>query len=231
MKIKYLPLLPTVNLPSMEFIHILTAFHHLPISSVLFTHSLINACEFAQAGLNYTMNSLSKRNFLKTWLPEDFINKCFKTFMDNIHVVKGTTLAVEKKPLALVLPCFGSIPLQTRTKLKKSLKNILNCCKLQIVLKNKTRLGNNFHFKDQIPKDLTSGIVYKFQCGFCNESYYGECVRHFNVRIGEHICISPLTKKPVKPKNSSVADHLLFCNHSASYDDVSILTHDNKFFY
>ena len=39
--------------------------------------------------------------------------------MDNIHVVKETTLAVEKKPLALVLPCFGPIPLQTRTKLKK----------------------------------------------------------------------------------------------------------------
>ena len=31
-----------------------------------------------------------------------------------------------------------------------------------------------------------------------------------------------------KPKNSSVADHLLLCNHSASYDDFSILTHENK---
>ena len=55
------------------------------------------------------------------------------------------------------------------------------------MFKNKTRLGNNFHFKDQIPKDLTSGAVYKFQCGLCNESYYGECMRHLNVRIGEHI--------------------------------------------
>ena len=62
------------------------------------------------------------------------------------------------------------------------------------MFKNKTRLGNNFHFKDQIPKDLTSGVVYKFQCGLCNESYYGECMRHLNVRIGEHIGISPLTK-------------------------------------
>ena len=111
-----------------------------------------------------------------------------------------------------------------------SLKNILNCCKLQIVFKNETRLGNNFHFKDQIPKDLTSGVVYKFQCGLCNESYYGECIRHLNVRIGEHIGISPLTRKQVKPKNSSVADHLLLCNHSASYDDFSILTRDNSKF-
>ena len=55
-------------------------------------------------------------------------------------------------------------------------------------------------------------------------------MRHLNVRIGEHIGISPLTRKQVKPKNSSVADHLLLCNHSASYDDFSILTRENKKF-
>ena len=59
--------------------------------------------------------------------------------MDNIHLVKETTLTVEKNPLVLVLPYLGSISLKTRTKLKMSLKNILNCCKLQIVFKNKTR--------------------------------------------------------------------------------------------
>ena len=148
--------------------------------------------------------------------------------MDNIHVGKETTLTVEKKPLVLVLPYLVSISLQTRNKLKKSLKNILNCCKLQIVFKNKTRIGNNFNFKDQIHKDLTSSVVYKFQCG--SESYYGEFMRHLNVRIGEHIGISPLTRKQVKPKNSSVADHLLFCNHLASYDDFSILKRENQRF-
>ena len=126
----------------------------------------------------------------------------------------------------LVLPYLGSISLQTRT--KKSLKNILNCCKLQIVFKKKTRLGNNFHFQNWIPNDLTSGIVYKFQCGLCNESYYSECIRHLNVRIVEHIGISPLTKKHIKLKNSSVAHLLLFCNHSAFYDNFSILTRENK---
>ena len=150
--------------------------------------------------------------------------------MDNIHFVKETTLTVEKKPLVPVLPYTGSVTLQIRTKLKKSLKNIINCSKLQTVFKNKTRLGNNFHFKDQIPKDLTSGIVYKFHCGLCNESYYGECMRHLNVRIGEDIGISPLTRIQVKPKNNSVADHLLLCNHSASCGDLSILTRENKKF-
>ena len=31
-------------------------------------------------------------------------------------------------------------------------------------------------------------------------------------------------------KNSSVADHLLLCNHSVSYDDFRILTRENKTF-
>ena len=106
------------------------------------------------------------------------------------NVVIETTLTVEKKLLVLVLPYLRSISLQTRTKLKKSLKNIHSCCKLQILLKNKTRLSSKSHFKDQILKYLTSGVVCKFHCGLCNESYYGEYVRHLNVRIGEHIGIS-----------------------------------------
>ena len=55
-------------------------------------------------------------------------------------------------------------------------------------------------------------------------------MRHLNVRIGEYIGISPLTRKQVKPKNSSVASHLLICKHSASDDDFSILTYENKKF-
>ena len=89
--------------------------------------------------------------------------------------------------------------LQTRDMLKKSLQNFVNCCKLRIVFKNKIGVGNKFNFKAPIPKNFTSGAVYNFQGGLCNGSYYGECVRHLNVRIGEHIGISPLTKKQVKP--------------------------------
>ena len=42
--------------------------------------------------------------------------------MDYIHVVKKTILTVEKKHLDLVLPYLCSLSLQTRTKLKKTLK-------------------------------------------------------------------------------------------------------------
>ena len=94
-----------------------------------------------------------------------------------------------------------------------------------IVFKNKTRLGSNFHFKDWIPKDLIFSVLCKFQCGLY---YYDKWVRHLNVRIGEHVGISPFTKQQCKPKNSSATDYVLFCTHSTSYDDFSILKRENK---
>ena len=106
-----------------------------------------------------------KEIFLKNGYPEDFIKKCSKKFMDNIHVVKETTLTVEKKPLVLLLPYLGSIYLQTRTKLKKSLKNILNCCKVQIVFKSKTRLGNNFISSIEFPMILLLVSFINFSVG------------------------------------------------------------------
>ena len=89
----------------------------------------------------------------------------------------------------------------------------------------KTKLYSIF-----ISKELTYGAIYKFQCGFCHESYYGECVRHLNVRIGQHIGISPLTKKKVKPKESAVSDHSLLCTHSPSFENFSVLTKEYKKF-
>ena len=71
-----------------------------------------------------------KQIFLKNDHPKKFFNKCFKTFMDNKHVVKETTLTVKKKPFFLAFQWLGSKSLQTRTKLKKSLKTsliIANC--------------------------------------------------------------------------------------------------------
>ena len=53
------------------------------------------------------------------------------------------------------------------------------------MFKSQSKLPEAFCFKDLVLKELTAGVVYNFQCGLCSEFYYGECVRHLNVRIGE----------------------------------------------
>ena len=63
-------------------------------------------------------------------------------------------------------------------------------------------------YKDAIPKDLTFRVVYILQCGLCNKFYYGESIRHFDIRSGEHIAVSLLSRKKVKPtNNSAVREH------------------------
>ena len=37
-----------------------------------------------------------------------------------------------------------------------------------------------------------------------------------------------MTKKKVKPKDSAVSDHLLLCNHSPPFENVSVLTKESK---
>ena len=63
--------------------------------------------------------------------------------------------------------------LQTRTKLQKTTKGVLNCCKLQVIFRCRYKLGNNFHFKDSVLQTLTSGVGYKFQCGLSNNAIKG----------------------------------------------------------
>ena len=139
--------------------------------------------------------------------------------------------AVEKKTLFSSLPYLGETSLQTRTKLRKSLKGLLNPCKLQIVFKSQRKLSNIFYLKNCLPLDLVSGVVYKYTCGRCNSTYYGKTDRHLKVRSGEHIGISTLTFKKTKPsKESTVRDHFLNCNNIPSFKEFTILVNGyNKF--
>ena len=45
---------------------------------------------------------------------------------------------------------------------------------------------NYFSYKDLIPNDLKSLLVYEFFCASCSSSYIGETCHHFKTRIEEH---------------------------------------------
>ena len=83
---------------------------------------------------------------------------------DNKYRVREKVITVHKKTLFLVLPCLGPL-LQTRTKLKKSLKGILSCCKLQILFKVKTNQQKLFVLKIVFPRDLHLVSSINFSVG------------------------------------------------------------------
>ena len=148
--------------------------------------------------------------------PLSFIDKYFKMVVNKLMIKHPQVTTVEKKTLILSLPYLGGITLQVRTKLRKSFKVILNCCKLQIVFNSQRKLANIFQFRVCLTFDLVSGVVYKYTCGRCNLSHYGETDRHLKVRSGEYIGIS---------KESAISDHLLNCNNIPSSDGFTILAY------
>ena len=86
-----------------------------------------------------------------------FIGNFFKTFVDKLFIKRTQLTTVEKRTLFLSLSCLS---LQTRTKLRKFFKGLLNSYKLQIIFKSQRKLSNVFRFKDRLPFDLVSGVVY-----------------------------------------------------------------------
>ena len=121
--------------------------------------------------------------------------------------------------------------LQIRTRINRIMKNKLPYCNVQFVFQTKWKISNFFTFKDNISSVLRSGIVYKFQCGSCNATYYGKTKHQFKVRMCEHLGISVLTGKRVKgDDDSAINEHLLLCNHPPDFEDFSILaTNINDF--
>ena len=63
-------------------------------------------------------------------------------------------------------------------------------CKINFNIKlvfNSFKIKNYFSYKDLMPDDLKSFLVYKFTCASCSSSYISETCRHFKTRIEEHI--------------------------------------------
>ena len=131
------------------------------------------------------------------------IDNCIKTFLNKKFLHTPFALTVEKKELFITLPYLGNLSLTIRTRLQNSINRNLPFRKIRVIFKSTTRLSNFFRFKDKVPFNLRSNVLYKFSCGRCNATYYGKTCRHLNIRVGEHSGVSPLTGKESKAKTAT----------------------------
>ena len=182
--------------------------------------------------VNYLKNALKKNSFPSTLVDSSFPSTLVKIFLNRQFSQKILEHTVPKKELCIVLPYLGISSLCLKTPLQKSINSNISFCKIKVIFKPSTRLANFFRFKDKIPLCLRSNIVYKFACGRCNATDYGETCRHFEVRVSEHSGISPLTNKRSKSKKSTaVKDHMLMCDQPVSFDDFKVLASSNSEFH
>ena len=104
--------------------------------------------------------TLLREIFQKNGYPENFIDRCFKVFLNRTHILKVKVPTVEKKLLQLVLPYLGTISLQTRKKLQKSIKGVLTLKNYRLFSKVKLNSVITYSSKTLFPKFLQQAGMY-----------------------------------------------------------------------
>ena len=185
-----------------------------------------HVCPILFTRLSWKVSNNEKEILRKNEFPIKLVDNCIKTFLNKRFLHTPVALTVEKKELFIALPYLGNWSLAIRT--QNSINKILPFCQIKVILKFITCLS----FKDKVPFNLCSNVVYKFLCGRCNATSYGKTFWHLNIRGGEHADISSLTRITSKAKTTTaIKDHMLFYDHEVSLNDFKILVSSNSEFH
>ena len=194
------------------------------ILTLLFTiYSLCSDWSRIHTEIINLKNIMFKNNF-----PTEFVDRCVKVFFEKMFVKKSEVFTVPKKVINITLPFMGTDSLKIRSNLSKIAKTYFNCCKIQVMFKSDNRLGSYFRFKDKVPLNARSFVLYKFKCSRCNSAYVGKTKRHYLVRMFEHLGISLTTGKnytfnPNNNNNTTVLNHINCNNCEATLDNFRII--------
>ena len=111
-----------------------------------------------------------------------------------------------------------------RNSLILCLKNSFNHVNFRIVLSNPYKIGSFFKFKDKIPSDVQSRVIYEYKCSSCNARYIGSTCRAFKTRRLEHLGRSIHTGRPItNPSFSNIREHGEQENHPLSHSNFKII--------
>ena len=128
-----------------------------------------------------------KSNFIKNGYPPFLIDNVIKKYLDYNFSSNQNQLRHKSDVHYFPLSYIGNLSHHIKLKLSKLCKHF---CKENFNIKlvfNSFKVKNCFLYKDLIPNDFKSFLVYKFICASCSSSYIGETCRHFKTRIEEHI--------------------------------------------
>ena len=129
----------------------------------------------------------SKSNLIKNAYPPFLIDKVIKKYLNYNFSTTQNQLKDTPDVHYFKLPYISSLSHHIKNKLSKLCKEF---CKENFNIKLVLRLfkfKNYFSYKDPIPDDLKSSLVYKFTCGSCSSSYIAKTCRHFKTKTMDKI--------------------------------------------
>ena len=127
-----------------------------------------------------------KFNLIENAYPSFLIDKVIKKYLNYKFSSNWNQFKDTSDVLYLKLPYIGNLSHHIKNKISKFCKEF---CKENVNIKlvfTIFKIKNYFSYKDPIPDDFKSFLVYKFTWASCSLSYIGETCCHFKTRIEEH---------------------------------------------
>ena len=111
------------------------------------------------------------------------IDKVIKSYIDYKLSSKQNQLKDKSDSHYFKLPYIGNLSHHIKSKLPKFSKELYNeNCNFKLVF-NWLKIENYFSWKDPIPNDFNSFLVYKFTCANFISTYIGKTCLHFKIRV------------------------------------------------
>ena len=168
--------------------------------------------------------------FLRNGYSSKFIDSCIQIFLNKIFVKKLLKDTAPQREFRIILPYLGPLSNKIQRRIQHIFKKLIPIGKINIVFKTQRRISHLLKFKDVIPSDYDSHIIYHFKCPGCNAGYIGETRVHHIVRNSQHLGISEFTGKPTKGGvPTSVTKHIRTKMCKCSLNDFEIIGRESDY--
>ena len=203
---------------------------------------------FGRTGVNYKRNLVSTlttrvfnicSNFINIDLKLQFLKQTlylngFSEYFTDTYIGKQLTklinppipkINVPRDIIYFPISFMGKNSFSFKNKLTKLLKEFYSQVTIRIIFKSNYTIKRLFKFKDRLPFELQSSVIYKYECHCCHAMYYGKTKRQLRVRIFEHLGRSLRTNMPLrKPPYSAIRDHSRSCDHPIHLKNFTVMS-------
>ena len=198
---------------------------------MIFKVNSIKTLLFRAHSISSSFTSLNKEfSFLHSYFTQNgFPNGLFyrqiNKFINRIMHPPLPTLTAEKKSMYISIPYAGTQSEKLKNDILILVGRFFPYINLEISLTNKFTIGSLFKYKDRLPFDLQSSVVYLYSCARCaSGTYVGSTIRAIHMRIAEHRGRSFRTGKLMaNPPKSSIRDHAFHCSKTISPSEFKII--------
>ena len=165
-----------------------------------------------------------RKYFQNNGYPLIEFEKCCSKFLNKIFQPSTTTCTVAKQKVYFSFPFYGQKYEDIYEKMKSQLSTFYPHLDFRFSYKNTFTIASHFRFKDTIPIECRSGVIYEFNCDCRCASYIGATHKKLKVRVDQHLGISHRTGRQLTTiMDSQPRNHCHTHDHTFNRNQFKII--------